>query len=160
MFCDSLLLYNFQPMGSDYYLIFMLYSQKVQKQNGFQVRVFNVILLKHKNKSCYSATHWSNSDTQTLQLLQCFDLGGRKILQVEQYLYPKGPPIAVPSLGIGAFTGLLTGGNIPGSVVAQIHRVSTTPRLKTIVTKIVTECVTHCNGDSPSCPSLILCNFS
>ena len=65
-----------------------------------------------------------------MQLLQCFDLGGRKMLQVEQYLYPNGPPIGVPSLGIGAFTGQLTAGKIPGSVMAHFHNMAKLPTLK------------------------------
>ena len=45
------------------------------------------------------------------------------MLHVEQYRNPSGPPIGTPSPGIGALMGDETGGNIPGSIVAEIHKV-------------------------------------
>ena len=92
---------------------------------------------------------WSNFDTQTLQELQCLDRGGRKILHVEQYLYPNGPPIEVStSWGIGALTGDDMGGKIPGSLVALTHMVRNDEIVKTTVSHTVMEWVVHWNGDT------------
>jgi hypothetical protein len=66
------------------------------------------------------------------------------MLQVEQYLYPSGPPMEVlPSFGIGALTGDDIGGKIPGSVVALTHMVRNDINVKTIVSQTVKECVVH-----------------
>ena len=47
------------------------------------------------------------------------------MLHVLQYRYPKGPPMGMCSGGTGARSGLDTGGMIPGSIKAVIHRVMT-----------------------------------
>lgn len=50
------------------------------------------------------------------------------MLQVEQYLYPSGPPNGIvppagmESFGGGGRMGEDIGGNMPGSVVAHFHR--------------------------------------
>ena len=64
------------------------------------------------------------------------------MLQVEQYRYPKGPPMGTCSPGTGALMGDDTGGKIPGSIMAEIHKVITVKAPKTVLNQKMTFGVT------------------